>query len=74
MLKVEGQHEEKCDDGSSFISRKFVRSYALPSAYLIDRAESSLKTSGELTVTIPKQKVELEEPKPKDIPIKMETN
>jgi HSP20 family molecular chaperone IbpA len=74
VLKVEGQHEEKCDDGSSFISRKFERSYALPSAYLIDRAESCLKTSGELTVTIPKQKVELEEPKTKDIPIKMETN
>lgn len=74
VLKVEGQHEEKCDDGSSFVSRKFERSFALPSAYLIDQAESSLKPSGELTITIPKQKVELEKPKINNIPIKMETN
>lgn len=74
MLKVEGQHEETGDDGSSFISHKCERSFALPSAYLIDRAESTLKKSGELTITIPKQKVELEETKVKDIPIKMESN
>ncbi|KAJ8735898.1 hypothetical protein PYW07_007518 [Mythimna separata] len=50
---VEGKHEEKQDE-HGFISRQFVRRYALPQGCLPDTVESKLSSDGVLTVTAPK--------------------
>jgi len=50
---VEGKHEEREDD-HGYISRHFVRRYALPKGYEEDKVASSLSSDGVLTVTVPK--------------------
>ncbi|CAH0592763.1 unnamed protein product [Chrysodeixis includens] len=50
---VEGKHEEK-QDQHGYISRRFVRRYALPEGCLPDTVESKLSSDGVLTVTAPK--------------------
>ncbi|KAJ8736001.1 hypothetical protein PYW08_006657 [Mythimna loreyi] len=50
---VEGKHEEK-EDEHGYISRQFVRRYALPQGCLPDTVESKLSSDGVLTVTAPK--------------------
>lgn len=50
---VEGKHEEKRDD-HGYISRQFVRRYALPQGCLPDTVQSKLSSDGVLTVTAPK--------------------
>lgn len=50
---VEGKHEEKRDQ-HGYISRQFVRKYALPKGCLPDTVESKLSSDGVLTVTAPK--------------------
>nr|ABX80642.1 Hsp26 [Drosophila buzzatii] len=50
---VEGKHEEREDD-HGYISRHFVRRYALPQGYDGDKVVSSLSSDGVLTVSVPK--------------------
>lgn len=50
---VEGKHEEKRDE-HGYVSRHFVRRYALPKGCLPDTVESKLSSDGVLTVTAPK--------------------
>ncbi|XP_055841256.1 heat shock protein 23-like [Episyrphus balteatus] len=57
---VEGKHEEREDD-HGYISRHFVRRYALPKDYDADKVMSALSSDGVLTVSIPKPKA-LEKP------------
>ncbi|XP_049881928.1 protein lethal(2)essential for life-like [Pectinophora gossypiella] len=52
---VEGKHEEKKDE-HGFISRHFVRKYALPEGCQVENVESRLSSDGVLTVTAPRQK------------------
>ncbi|XP_055533239.1 protein lethal(2)essential for life-like [Wyeomyia smithii] len=51
---VEGKHEEKQDE-HGFVSRHFVRKYALPSGHEPEDVVSSLSSDGILTVTAPKK-------------------
>ncbi|XP_075977497.1 alpha-crystallin A chain-like [Anticarsia gemmatalis] len=50
---VQGKHEEKQDD-HGYVSRQFIRRYALPKGCLPDTVESKLSSDGVLTVTAPK--------------------
>ncbi|XP_023944408.1 protein lethal(2)essential for life [Bicyclus anynana] len=51
---VEGKHEEKKDE-HGFISRQFVRRYALPEGCNPDTVQSKLSSDGVLTVTAPRK-------------------
>ncbi|CAH0695550.1 unnamed protein product [Spodoptera exigua] len=53
QVLIEGKHEEKQDD-HGFVSRQFIRRYALPKGCLPDTVESKLSSDGVLTVTAPK--------------------
>ncbi|XP_026487011.1 alpha-crystallin A chain-like [Vanessa tameamea] len=53
FVTVEGKHEEKRDE-HGYISRQFVRRYALPQGCLADVVESKLSSDGVLTITAPK--------------------
>ncbi|XP_050345941.1 protein lethal(2)essential for life-like [Nymphalis io] len=53
FVTVEGKHEEKRDE-HGYISRQFVRRYALPQGCLPDVVESKLSSDGVLTITAPK--------------------
>jgi len=53
IIVVEGKHEDREDD-HGFISRHFVRRYALPKGYEADKVQSSLSSDGVLTITVPK--------------------
>lgn len=50
---VRGQHEEKRDE-HGYVSRQFIRRYALPQGCLPDTVQSNLSSDGVLTVTAPK--------------------
>ena len=52
-IVVEGKHEEREDD-HGYISRHFVRRYALPKGYEADKVQSTLSSDGVLTVSVPK--------------------
>ncbi|XP_026486075.2 protein lethal(2)essential for life-like [Vanessa tameamea] len=54
FIVVEGKHEEKKDE-HGFISRQFVRKYALPKGCNPDTVESRLSSDGVLTVVAPRQ-------------------
>lgn len=54
FIVVEGKHEEKKDE-HGYISRQFVRRYALPKGCKPDTVESRLSSDGVLTVTAPRQ-------------------
>ncbi|XP_055912407.1 heat shock protein 23-like [Eupeodes corollae] len=54
---VEGKHEEREDD-HGYISRHFVRRYALPNNYDSDKVISTLSSDGVLTLSIPKPAIE----------------
>ncbi|XP_035456996.2 protein lethal(2)essential for life-like [Spodoptera frugiperda] len=51
---VEAKHEEKKDD-HGFISRQFVRRYALPEGTTPETVESRLSSDGVLTITAPRK-------------------
>ncbi|ALC44992.1 Hsp26 [Drosophila busckii] len=52
-IVVEGKHEER-EDNHGYISRHFVRRYALPQGYEADKVASALSSDGVLTVSVPK--------------------
>ncbi|XP_072938682.1 protein lethal(2)essential for life-like [Epargyreus clarus] len=49
---VEGKHEEKRDE-HGYVSRQFVRRYALPEGCLPDTVESKLSSDGVLSISAP---------------------
>lgn len=51
---VEGKHEEKKDE-HGFVSRQFVRRYALPDGISLESVESKLSSDGVLTITAPRK-------------------
>lgn len=53
QVTIECKHEEKMDE-HGYVSRQFVRKYALPRECLPDTVESKLSSDGVLTVTAPK--------------------
>uniref|UniRef100_A0A1L8DU74 Putative alpha crystallin n=1 Tax=Nyssomyia neivai TaxID=330878 RepID=A0A1L8DU74_9DIPT len=57
---VEAKHEER-EDENSFVSRHFVRRYALPKDCNVQNVASSLSADGLLTVTAPPATKTLEE-------------
>ncbi|XP_053619254.1 protein lethal(2)essential for life-like [Plodia interpunctella] len=52
FVVVEGKHEEKKDE-HGYISRQFVRRYALPEGAAPESVESRLSSDGVLTITAP---------------------
>ena len=56
-IVVEGKHEEREDD-HGYISRHFVRRYALPKDYDPNKVVSTLSSDGVLTVSVPKPQLE----------------
>lgn len=54
---IEGKHEERQDE-HGYISRHFVRRYALPKEYDADKVISTLSSDGVLTVSAPKPQEE----------------
>lgn len=54
FVVVEGKHEEK-QDQHGYVSRQFVRRYALPEGTLPETVESRLSSDGVLTITAPKK-------------------
>ncbi|XP_039761066.1 protein lethal(2)essential for life-like [Pararge aegeria] len=56
FIIVEGKHEEKRDE-DGYISRHFVRRYALPEGCPPESVESSLSSDGILTITAPRKPV-----------------
>ncbi|XP_055841257.1 heat shock protein 23-like [Episyrphus balteatus] len=64
---VEGKHEEREDD-HGYISRHFVRRYAVPKDYDSEKVVSTLSSDGVLTISIPKPAIE-EKPNEKIIQI-----
>ncbi|KAH8371611.1 hypothetical protein KR093_008272 [Drosophila rubida] len=52
-IVVEGKHEER-EDHHGYVSRHFVRRYALPDGYEGGKVMSSLSSDGVLSVNVPK--------------------
>ncbi|KAH8295756.1 hypothetical protein KR018_007186 [Drosophila ironensis] len=52
-ILVEGKHEER-EDNHGYITRHFVRRYALPEGYEAEKVASTLSSDGVLTVSVPK--------------------
>ncbi|XP_036340986.1 heat shock protein 23-like isoform X2 [Rhagoletis pomonella] len=57
QVVVEGKHEERADD-HGYISRHFVRRYALPKGFDAGKVVSTLSSDGVLTVSVPKPAIE----------------
>merc|ERR1719270_1957472 len=55
VLRVEGKHEEKAEDGSKMVSRMFSRKYTLPPAAKSEEVVSNLSSDGVLVITAPKK-------------------
>lgn len=53
-IVVEGKHEEKQDE-HGYVSRQFVRKYALPEGTSADTVESRLSSDGVLSITAPRK-------------------
>ncbi|XP_026317078.1 protein lethal(2)essential for life-like [Hyposmocoma kahamanoa] len=74
-IVVEGKHEEKQDE-HGYISRHFVRRYALPKGCNAESVESKLSSDGVLTVTAPRKELAVEGERPVPIqqtgPVKKE--
>ncbi|XP_026325314.1 protein lethal(2)essential for life-like [Hyposmocoma kahamanoa] len=54
FIVVEGKHEEKKDE-HGYITRQFVRRYALPEGCRADSVESKLSSDGVLSIIAPRQ-------------------
>lgn len=52
-ILVEAKHEERLEDGNSYVSRQFNRRYVLPDEYNIADVVSKLSSDGILTVIAP---------------------
>lgn len=57
VVRIEGKHEERSQDGIVMVSKQFSRQYSLPHTAKAEDVVSSLSKDGVLVVTMPKQKV-----------------
>merc|ERR1711983_419374 len=57
-ISVEANHEEKAEDGSKLVSRRFVRKYTLPQGCQAQTVTSNLSSDGVLMITAPKLALE----------------
>lgn len=73
MIRIEGDHEEKSEDGNTYIKRQFVRQFPLPEGCRPDKVVSNLSKEGILMVTAPKEEENKEEVEERNVPIQMET-
>lgn len=55
---VEAKHEERSEDGGSYVSRQFSRRYLLPDEYNIADVVSKLSSDGILTVIAPPKQLD----------------
>lgn len=72
MLTIEGKHEDNAEDGSSFSSRHFVRSFSIPKNVQVEQFKSRLAKDGRtLRIEAPLVKPAIEEKKeePKEVEI-----
>lgn len=53
VITIEGKHDERKDE-HGYISRQFVRKYAIPSCHDMKQIESKLSSDGVLTITAPR--------------------
>jgi HSP20 family molecular chaperone IbpA len=72
FLTVEGKHEERSEDGSSFSSRQFKRSFRIPGNVQVDRFKSKLAKDGrtlkiEAPLVVPQNNNQVDETK--EVPI-----
>lgn len=51
MLSVEGKHEERSEEGNSYVSKHFVRKYTLPKGCDATNVNSNLSSDGVLMIT-----------------------
>lgn len=66
-IVVEGKHEEK-QDQHGYVSRQFVRRYALPEGTDADAVQSKLSSDGVLSITAPRKQL-LAESNERAVPI-----
>lgn len=57
-ILVEANHEERSEDGESYVARQFTRRYFLPDAYSITDVVSKLSSDGVLTVVAPPKQLD----------------
>lgn len=57
-ILVEAKHEERSEDGESYVSRQFNRRYLLPEEYNIADVVSKLSSDGILTVIAPPKQID----------------
>merc|ERR1712038_121533 len=69
VLKIEGKHEEKADDGSRFVSRQFKRQYTLPPGCKPENVVSNLSADGVLMVTAAKDGHQIKHEPARTVPI-----
>lgn len=62
VLKVDGKHEERSEDGNHFSSRLFSRQYKLPDACSREAVVSNLSKDGVLVVSCPKGPAQINGP------------
>lgn len=55
---VEAKHEERSEDGQSYVARQFTRRYFLPDEYSITDLVSKLSSDGILTVVAPPKQLD----------------
>jgi HSP20 family molecular chaperone IbpA len=55
VLRVEGKHEEKAEDGSKMVARMFSRQYTLSPSTKQEEVASNLSSDGVLVITAPKK-------------------
>merc|ERR1711963_141995 len=67
--KSEKSSDESSEKSSSYVSRQFSRSYTVPSACNMDKMKSVLSADKKLTITIPKNQVEIENVTSRQVPI-----
>jgi len=68
VITVEGSHTEKSSDDSNYVSKRFSRSYTLPSHCIMEKMKSSL-SNNKLSVSVPKNLVENETLTIRQVPI-----
>lgn len=59
-ILVEAKHEERAEDGESYVSRHFTRRYVLPDQFNVKNVISTLSSDGILTVKAPPKQIDQE--------------
>lgn len=71
LLTIDAKFEQKSEDGSSRMYQEISRAFTLPETVKIEEVKSLFTPEGELLIEAPLP--ELEAPKPKEIPIAVES-